>query len=215
MGQKISENLLYHRELTREEEIALKNKRSGILVFQISWIMAFIALVVVNLQLRSNAPTWPPPGVQPLDPVLPAVATLALLVSAVTARGAVNAVRHDLLPRMQGMLRLTLVLGAVFIGIMVYEWFTLPPVPTELLSLPNGEEVIAPVSQFNAVFRVMTAFHGAHALVIALYVALFVLRRAAQGAYSLNDYWDVEAGAKLWYFVVIAWIIFYVVLYWI
>lgn len=215
MEQKLSENLLYHRELTREEEIALKNKRAGILIFQISWIMAFVCLVVVNLQLRSGSPSWPPAGVPDLNPVLPTLATIALIFSVFSARAAVQAISHDHPDRMRGMLRLTLTLGIVFFGLIVYEWVALPPVPSELLMLPNGDEVTAPISQFNSVFRVMTAFHGVHALAIVLYIAMHVLKRARAGLYHSLDYWDVEAGAKLWYFVVIAWIIFYVVLYWI
>jgi hypothetical protein len=38
-----------------------------------------------------------------------------------------------------------------------------------------------------------------------------VYRRAA--AYDSVRHWAVEATTKLWYFVVIAWILFYIVLY--
>jgi hypothetical protein len=47
------------------------------------------------------------------------------------------------------------------------------------------------------------------------------MRRAEAGAFKptprrpVVDTWDVEAGAKLWYFVVFAWLLFYAVLYWI
>ena len=64
----------------------------------------------------------------------------------------------------------------------------------------------------NGVFRVMTGFHIFHALVIGGYI-WWVQRRAAAGVYGSQDSWDVEAGAKLWYFVVAAWIMFYVALY--
>jgi hypothetical protein len=35
-----------------------------------------------------------------------------------------------------------------------------------------------------------------------------------QAQYNARNFWAVEAGAKLWYFVIVAWIMFYAVLYW-
>jgi hypothetical protein len=32
--------------------------------------------------------------------------------------------------------------------------------------------------------------------------------------YGALNFWAVEAGAKLWYFVLVAWMLFYVVIYW-
>lgn len=206
---------MLEHNIDREQEIALKNKRTGILIFQISWIMAFVCFAIVNFQLRFTATSWPPAGVEKLDPLLPSLATLGLLASVFTVRGAVNAIRRDNPHQMKGLLRLTLLLGVLFIGTMAYEWLSIKPVPHELMTLANGEEVTGPISQYNTVFRVMTAFHAVHALAIALFIGLHVLKRARHGAYSSAEYWDVEAGAKLWYFVFVAWIIFYVVLYWI
>jgi len=40
-----------------------------------------------------------------------------------------------------------------------------------------------------------------------------VLNKGRAGAYNAVDNWGVEGAAKLWYFVVVAWILFYVVLY--
>jgi nitric oxide reductase NorE protein len=75
------------------------------------------------------------------------------------------------------------------------------------------EWVVVPFSeQFSTIFRVMTAYHALHALVIGL-MMWRVYRSARAGAYSPTDQWAVEGTAKLWYFVVIAWILFYIVLY--
>ena len=66
--------------------------------------------------------------------------------------------------------------------------------------------------QYSDVFRVMTAYHALHALVIG-YMMFNALKKGRAGAYTSLDNWDVEGAAKLWYFVVVAWILFYVVLY--
>jgi heme/copper-type cytochrome/quinol oxidase subunit 3 len=41
-----------------------------------------------------------------------------------------------------------------------------------------------------------------------------VYRSAMRGAYNSGSFWPVEGAAGLWYFVTIAWILFYAVLYW-
>lgn len=202
------------RALRRQQDILLKNRRTGINIFQISWIMAFVCLIVVNWQIRTSAPSWPPPGAQRLESILPTLATMGLLVSVVFTRRAVKALSAD---RREGFFqgwRITLGLGAAFIGTMLFEALTIPTGMDSTrgtMALVTGES-LGWVGQYVTVFRVMTAFHGFHALVIGLYL-LWVMRRAEAGAYSSADYWDAEAGAKLWYFVVVAWIMFYVVLY--
>ncbi|MBK8025534.1 MAG: hypothetical protein IPK19_30090 [Chloroflexi bacterium] len=34
--------------MTREERMALANRRTGLFIFQISWIMVFVCLMLVN-----------------------------------------------------------------------------------------------------------------------------------------------------------------------
>lgn len=71
-------------------------------------------------------------------------------------------------------------------------------------------------TQYGVTFRLMTGFHFVHALVI-LGIMIYVYRNGQQGIYTGDDHdsWAVEGTAKLWYFVTVAWILFYVVLYWI
>lgn len=179
----------------REAALALKNKRIGVTIFQISWIMVFICLVVVNLQIRSNFPEWPPVGTQALNPLLPTLATIGLIVSGIlTARG-LSALRRDDRAAFMRQWQIALILGIGFIVVMAIEW----------VSVPFSE-------QYSSVFRVMTAFHALHALVIGV-LMLNVRNKAQAGAYSAEDNWDVEAAAKMWYFVAIAWLLFFTVLY--
>lgn len=216
MQQNLSEDL----PLTRQQEIALKNRRTGLNIFQISWIMVFVCLSIVNLQLRSSTPSWPPPGVDALDRILPTMATVGLLVSAVLARRGLQAINSLDLKGFLVQWRGVLILGALFIAVMAFEWLTVPAAPQTTYSLPDGSRITGDATQYYAVFRLMTAFHAVHALAIAYYM-FTVLRKAARGVYKATskrpvpDLWDVEAGAGLWYFVVFAWIMFYVVLYWI
>ncbi|MFQ3568177.1 MAG: cytochrome c oxidase subunit 3 [Aggregatilineales bacterium] len=183
------------QELTRDELLAIKNKRTAVTVFQISWIMVFVCLSIVNLQIRSNFPTWPPPGVAALDRVLPTLATIGLIISALAARAGLQAIRLDEVGRFLSRWRIALALGAAFVLLMIYEWLAVEVDP-----------------QYGTLFRVMVAYHGIHALVIG-YIMLRVYRTGSAGGYDSVRHWPVEGAAKLWYFVVVAWLLFYVVLY--
>ena len=190
MAQNVSE-----QGLTRDELMALRNKRTGMTVFQVSWIMAFVCLIVVNWQIRNNAPSWPPPGVEPLSSTLPTIVTFFLVASGWLVHNALQAINVNQLGRFFSQWRVALLLGAAFVVVIGYEWITIPS---------SG--------MYSTVYRVMTAFHAIHAIVIGLYM-WNVERRVRAGQVTSHDTWAVEAGTKLWYFVIVAWIMFYVVLY--
>ncbi len=210
-GTTLSREEIEAKKREREEQLKLNNRRLGLLVFQLSWMMAFIALIIVNWQLRFSYPSWPPPNVKAMGVTLPTIATLALLASAVLARVALRSVKGNQLMRFITQWRTVLGLGGVFVVIMVIEW----------LSVQMG-------TQYGTVFRLMTAFHTLHAVAIGAY--MFNILRNAQHAqavlqgqltndgravfYHAENYWAVEAASRLWDFVFIAWLLFYVVLYW-
>ncbi|MDZ4768167.1 MAG: cytochrome c oxidase subunit 3 [Chloroflexota bacterium] len=182
--------------LTRDERIALANRRFGLLIFQVSWILVFVLFFVVNLQIRANFPSWPPPGVPALNALLPTIATVALIASGLLAGRALTALRAGRREAFLKQWRTALAIGIAFVIVMAYEW----------IAIPFSE-------QFSTLFRVMTAFHAVHALVIAA-LMWHILRRAGDGvSYGVGADWAVEGTVKLWYFVVAAWLLFYSVLY--
>ena len=186
----------------READLRLRNNRLGMNIFQLSWIMAFVAMALVNWQLRFSYAQWPPAGVAPLDPILPSLATAALLLSALLTRYAVRQLHRGGQSAFPRALRLAIGLGFVFALVIVYEF------------LAVSEAALA--TQYGITFRLMTGFHLVHALAI-LAILIRVYWQAGRGAYSGDprDSWPAEGAAKLWYFVTVAWLLFYVVLYWI
>ncbi|MBZ0292015.1 MAG: cytochrome c oxidase subunit 3 [Anaerolineae bacterium] len=190
----MQQNLL-EQKLSRAELQDLRNKRTGLFIFQVSWIMIFVCLVIANWQLRYGATSWPPPGVEPLHWFLPAVATAALFVSALIARSATQALKADEVGRFLARWPLAIGLGAVFVVLVGYEWVTIP------------------YSQiYSDVFRMMTGFHMVHAVVIGIFM-FGIYRNARAGAYGSLNFWPVEGATSLWYFVLVAWLLFFVVLY--
>jgi heme/copper-type cytochrome/quinol oxidase subunit 3 len=185
---------LLEEALSYEEQQDLRNKRAGMFIFQVSWIMAFLCLVVVNWQLRFS-PNWKPEGTQEASTLIGLFATLTLIGSTVLVYRALQAMRTDDERAFEIQWAGAIALGALFVVVMIYEWLT----------IQTG-------TQYAQVFRLMTGFHMFHALVIGGYMAYVYQNRAA---YDGRNYWAVEAGAKLWYFVLVAWMIFYIVIYWI
>ncbi|MEM6281315.1 MAG: cytochrome c oxidase subunit 3 [Chloroflexota bacterium] len=199
------------RKRKREEQQALNNKRLGLLVFQISWIMAFMALVMVNWQLRFSYTSWPPPGVEAMGIWLPTLASGLLLAAVVLARRSRKSVQADATGPFINMWTVAVALIGVFVGIMAVEWFR----------VQTG-------TQYSAVFRLMTGFHSLHAIAVGAYM-VNILRNARHaravdsGAleddgtavrYNSDNVWAVESASKMLDFVFIAWLLFYVVLYW-
>ena len=185
-----------------EADMRLKNNRLGMTIFQLSWIMVFLALIVVNWQLRFSYAEWPPAGVAPFDPLLPTAATAALLLSSYLVRRGWRALRGNRIGAFLSQWRGAILLGGGFMAIIAYEFATVSDA--------------AMATQYGITMRLMTGFHLIHALVI-LGVMARVYRGGAAGGYSGGEHesWAVEGAAKLWHFVTLAWMLFYVVLYWI
>jgi cytochrome c oxidase subunit 3 len=185
----------FEQNLSRQELQKLRNNRTGLLIFQLSWILVFVSLIVINLQIRGNNASWPPPGVAPHPVTLPIVATLALIASSAFAHHAVTALKESKLTTFLAEWPVVMALGALFVIIMAYQFVSVPP---------SG--------QYGAVFQVMIGYHGIHAIVIGLFLWR-TFRVARAGLYSPVNFWGAEAAVKLWDFVTIAWLLFFVVLY--
>jgi heme/copper-type cytochrome/quinol oxidase subunit 3 len=192
MAQQVNTN---ETDLSRDELIALRNKRTGMTVFQISWIMVFVCLFVVNLSIRGNFLTWPPEGVERLSPVVPVVVSILLLVSGWTAYRSLKAINAGDTAHFFSQWRLTMGLGVLFLIGMGIHWFG-----------------VTDSGQYGTISRSMIGYHALHALAIMAYM-WHVDGRVRAGVVNARDSWSVEAGFKLWVFVIVAWIIFFAALY--
>lgn len=179
----------------READLRLRNNRLGLWVFQISWIMVFVALIVINWQMRFS-PDWMAEDGQRPDALLPTIATLALFASTFFARNGWKAIQQGAKQAFLTQWLLAIGLGVVFFGIMLTQFTAL---------IPSGE-------QYISVYRLMIGYHALHAFVIGA-MMIQVYRYGQAGRYNADNHWAVEGATKLWYFVTVAWMMFYVVLY--
>jgi heme/copper-type cytochrome/quinol oxidase subunit 3 len=210
-GDNLTDAERAEKKRERKEKQELDNKRLGLLIFQISWIMAFVALIMVNWQLRFSYETWPPPGVKAMGVWLPTLASGLLLASVFIARHARKQVQADETKNFITMWTISIGLIVAFVIIMAVEW----------ARVQTG-------TQYSSVFRLMTGFHSLHAVAVGAYMgnilsnarharAIDSGKQANEGIvirYDSANSWAVESASKMLDFVFIAWILFYLVLYW-
>lgn len=183
-------------KLKREKELRLRNNRLGVTVFQISWIMIFIAMLVTYWQLGFD-PGWRPSPEQAPGPLFPTIATIALIASTWLAHRSLQIVRHtaeEEAPRFLDTWLFSLILGTAFLIIMIWQFFEMPAL------------------LFGLIYRLLIGFHAVHAIVIG-FMMFQVWRLGRDGRYTSENFWSVEGAMRLWDFVLIAWILFYAVLY--
>ncbi|MDQ7034608.1 MAG: hypothetical protein Q9P01_07180 [Anaerolineae bacterium] len=80
---------------------------------------------------------------------------------------------------------------------------------TQFFAVPTGAE---DGEQFGLIYRVMIGYHAIHAIVIGV-MMLRIGYLGRDGRFHQDNSWSVEGSAKLWYFVIGAWLMFYAVLY--
>ncbi len=185
------------------------NKKLGMWVFLLSEVMFFTSLIGSYVILRFAHPDhWTDPGVV-LNVPLTAVNTFFLICSSVTMVKAFAAIQQGDQKGLQRWLLATIVIGASFVGIQVFEYTALSHegfVPMLDLYASEGGPL------YGATFYAMTGFHGAH-VSIGVLCLIFVYIRALQGGYTLQDYEGVEVIGLYWHFVDLVWIILFTIVY--
>jgi heme/copper-type cytochrome/quinol oxidase subunit 3 len=185
----------------REASTGVYNEKVGMWVFLGSEVMFFTALIGTYIILRFAHPEgWAPPG-QVLNVPVTAVNTFLLICSSMTMVKAFAAAQDD----DQRMLRLwlvaTVLIGASFVGVQVFEY-------RQLIShgfLPS-------TGLYGSTFFTMTGFHGFH-VTVGVLCMMFVTWKAFRGRYSSRDHRGVEVIGLYWHFVDLVWIILFTIVY--
>ena len=172
----------------------------GVILFVASECVFFAALFGAYFTVRAQATVWPPVGIEEGLKAwpLPAIATTFLILSSFTMQAAIFAIRRGDQHTMMRMLRVTLVLGAVFLGMQAYDYATL------------GFSIHDTV--FGTTFFTMTGFHGAHVAGGLVFIYLMMARGWA-GQLTKDNHYALEGAAIYWHFVDIVWIGLFSVLY--
>ena len=177
------------------------NEKLGMWVFLGSEVMFFTALIGSYIILRFAHPeAWRPPGTVLAVPIT-AVNTFLLICSSVTMVKAFAAVQDGFLAGLRRWLVATVLIGASFVGVQVYEYRHLIEkgfVPSEGL--------------YGSTFYTMTGFHGFH-VTIGVLCMIYVTWNAFRGKYTAQDHRGVEVIGLYWHFVDLVWIILFTIVY--
>jgi len=177
---------------------ARSNMLLGVKLGILSEAMLFGALFAAYFVIRSESGGWPPNGQERPELILPGLNTLLLLSSSVTMQWAVRSIGRGAVATMRRALRVTLLLGSIFILVQGYEFAT------------NGFGLDAGV--FGSTFYTLTGFHGAHVLAGLGFMAI-VATRARHGLISAERHTAVEAASYYWHFVDAVWVVLFSTLY--
>ena len=167
-------------------------------MFFVAWFWAYFnAALFPTAQIEGQ---WPPPGVRTFDPWdLPFLNTLILLMSGVTVTWAHHALREgDRRHLLQG-LGLTILLGAAFTCVQVYEY--------SHAAFGFREGI------YSSTFFMATGFHGFHVLVGTAFLAVCFVRARA-GHFTPDHHFGFEAAAWYWHFVDVVWLFLFCCIYW-
>jgi cytochrome c oxidase subunit 3 len=187
-------------ELTRDERIVRQTSGPvlGMVVFVASEAMFFATFFGAYFTIYSVNPVWPPAGFPRLEPELATVLTVLLVASSVTLQIGVRAIRRDRTRAMLVWLGLTILLGAGFLGLQLYDY--------SLLGFGVRDGI------FGSLFYVMTGLHMAHVFGGVVFLVL-VLVQGLGGQLTHAHHDSMEAGSIYWHFVDVVWICLFTTFY--
>ena len=196
------------------------NLKLGMWVFLLSEVMFFTSLIGSYVILRYAHPEhWTDPGVV-LNVNLTAGNTFLLICSSVTMVKAFAAIQQGDQKGLQRWLLATILIGAGFVGVQVYEYIALAgegfvPMLDSYHAVGRGNPHEGPSlggPLYGATFYAMTGFHGAH-VTIGVLCLIFVYVRALNGAYTAEHLEGVEVIGLYWHFVDLVWILLFTIVY--
>jgi len=195
----------------------------GMWVFLVTEVLFFGGLFATYTVYRSFYPTAFAAASHELDVVLGAINTAVLITSSLTMALAVHAAQTGGRRLLLIFLGLTMLLGAVFLGIKGVEYYHKfaehhVPGPTfhfESAGAANALEArdIARHAQiFFSLYFIMTGLHALH-MVVGIGIMLVMFWWSRRGTISEEYYTPIEVSGLYWHFVDIVWIFLFPLLY--
>ncbi|TMO68217.1 cytochrome c oxidase subunit 3 [Pseudoalteromonas aurantia] len=133
---------------------------------------------------------------------LPLINTIILLTSSVTMHFAHVAMERDERLKLKMFLSLTVLLGAVFLGLQVEEY----------RHAYNDLNLTLQSGLYGNTFYLLTGFHGLH-VTLGTLMLLIVLLRIFKGHLDSKQHFAFQAAAWYWHFVDVVWLCLFVFVY--
>ena len=177
----------------------------GMLLFIASEIMFFFAFFWAFFDAslfpkEAIGGIWPPEGIEAIHPFgLPFMMTLILLLSGATLTWSHSELLEGNEEQAEQGLALTVLLGAVFTGLQLYEYSHVT------FKFTDGI--------FASTFFMATGFHGLHVLIGTIFLAV-CWWQLVKGHHTKDNHFGFEAAAWYWHFVDVVWLFLFVAIYW-
>ena len=196
--------------------------RYGMILFIASEIMFFVAWFWIFFEMalfhhvRTASPidevraawaSWPPKGVETLDPWhFPLINTLTLLLSGTTVTWAHHALQVGDRKSARNGLILTILLGLLFTSIQAYEYSEI--FGDHMFFSPDA----ASSGLYGSSFIMATGFHGFHVIIGTIFLTVCLIR-LLNGGFTPQKHFGFEAAAWYWHFVDVVWLFLFAFLY--
>jgi len=183
--------------------------RYGMMFFICSEVMFFVAFfwAFFNYALFPEnvaglaVPMWPPPSIHTPDPFHFAILmTMVLLLSGTTVTWAHHSLIEGDKKGLVTGLGLTVLLGAAFTAIQLWEY-------------THSPFVFSGGGIYPSVFFLATGFHGFHVIVGTSFLAVCWFR-SRRGDFTPQHHFGFEAAAWYWHFVDVVWLFLFICIYW-
>jgi heme/copper-type cytochrome/quinol oxidase subunit 3 len=201
-----------------EPGMRVYNQKLGMWVFLASEVMFFTSLIGAYIILRFGAGEWALPGIPleeggtPLAINLTAFNTFLLICSSVTMVKAFAAIEHGDQKGLRMYLLATVLIGASFVGIQVFEYIKLVQEGFQPHCTEHLAAIVPNCHLFGSTFYTMTGFHGTH-VSIGVLCMIWVTVKAFRGGYTKDNHGGVEVIGLYWHFVDLVWIMLFTIVY--
>ncbi|AIQ44875.1 cytochrome B oxidoreductase [Paenibacillus sp. FSL R7-0273] len=190
--------------LPHEPEKATLEGRNKVLAF---WLflggeaVLFGTLFATFLALR-NSTNDGPSAAELFHLPLVAAATFLLLASSLTSVFAIQAMHRNKPAELRNWLIITVVLGAAFLGLEIYEFSV----------YVRHEEFGMTTSAFSSAFYTLVGFHGAHVAFGIVWIAILIGQLARKGLTVVTAP-KIYVSAMYWHFIDVVWVFIFTVVY--
>lgn len=189
----------------RHTKVAVLGLKIGFLLFIISEVLFFFSFfwAFFHSSLSPSVEigvTWPPVGIDPLNPFsVPLLNTAVLLSSGATVTWAHHSIVSGQRSEAIQGLALTVILGAMFTALQAMEYVEAPFCIAD--------------SVYGTTFFVATGFHGLHVIIGTIFLCICLIRLSLSH-FTRSHHFGFEAASWYWHFVDIVWLFLYVCIYW-
>lgn len=178
-----------------------RNKVLGFWLFLGGETVLFGTLFAAFLALRNQVGDGNPTSQELFDLALVGVATFILLTSSLTSVFAIQAMHKNQVKSMLIWLAVTVLLGAGFLGLEIYEFF-------HYVHMGHGYTT----SAFSSSFYTLVGFHGGHVAFGVAWITILIFQVLKKGLNTVTAP-KVYVAGMYWHFIDVVWVFIFTVVY--